>query len=394
MDRRPAAKRLLALWSDAAHLRRFNVRRTALGVTVALVTSAAALGLAFLLDPLVHQSVFVVFLAAVTVSASVAGLGSGLLATLVGGFVFAFFISEPFGSLNTADGAVAADLSIFALVALLINALYARLRRAQRRETAARETAEQAARLRDGFLAAAAHDLRNPLTVMLGTCQTMRRRDDGGQAHDAQRCAVANWRIESNAQRLAAQIDELLDVARAEAGRPLGIRRSSVDLTRLVRHVVTARDETSRRHVIRFECPLEQLVVRGDAVRLERVVDNLIVNALKYSPLGGTVVVSLACEETPNGSRAALSVRDDGLGVPAADLARIFEPFRRGGNVGPISGTGLGLASARQIVEEHGGRIDVNSREGAGATFTVWLPVEARQNGRVPTGLGYGPAAR
>jgi signal transduction histidine kinase len=122
------------------------------------------------------------------------------------------------------------------------------------------------------------------------------------------------------------------------------------------------------------------------------VVDNLIVNALKYSPLGGTVLVSLACDEMHSGCRAALSVRDDGLGVPAADLARIFEPFRRGGNVGPISGTGLGLASARQIVEEHGGRIDVMSREGAGATFTIWLPVEARQNGRVLSGLVREPA--
>jgi signal transduction histidine kinase len=387
MDWQPA-KRLLALWSDAAHLRRFNPRRTALGVTVAFVSSATALGFAFLLDPLVHQSVFVVFLAAVTVSASVGGLGSGLLATLVGGLVFAFFISEPFGSLNTVEWTVAADLSIFAAVALLINALYVRLRRAQRREAAARETAEQALRLRDGFLAAAAHDLRNPLTVIVGTCQARRTRDDAGQAHDAQRCGIANRSIESNAQRLAAQIDELLDVARAEAGRPLGIRRASVDLVRLVRQVVAAREETSRRHVIRFDSALEQLLVRGDAVRLARVVDNLIVNALKYSPLGGTVLVDLACDETPSGCRAALSVRDDGLGVPAADLARIFEPFRRGGNVGPISGTGVGLASARHIVEEHGGGIRVTSREGAGSTFTVRLPVEAHPNGRVLAGVG------
>jgi signal transduction histidine kinase len=112
-------------------------------------------------------------------------------------------------------------------------------------------------------------------------------------------------------------------------------------------------------------------------VRLERVVDNLLANALKYSPLGGKILVRLARERASSGAWAVLTVLDEGLGVPAADLPLIFEPFRRGGNVGPISGAGIGLASVRQIVEQHGGRVTVTSREGAGSTFTVHLPVES-----------------
>jgi signal transduction histidine kinase len=384
VNREFATSRLREWWSEAVHLGWADLRRGAFGPSVAFVSSGAALGVALLLHPLVHQSVFLVFLLAVTVSASTGGLASGLVAAVLGGFAFTFFISEPFGWLSTTQGMVTTDLSVFAAVALLINALYARLRPVQRREAAARERAEEAVRLRDGFLAAAAHDLSNPLSVILGTCQAVCRRDNATQTHDAQRCSHATRSIESNAQRLAAQIDQLLDVARADAGRPLGIRRAAVDIVPLIERVVAAREDTTRRHSVRLETTLERLVLRGDSVRLERVVDNLIVNALKYSPLGGSVVVSLTREQTYGGSCAVVSVREDGLGVPAADLARIFEPLRRGGNVGPISGTGIGLASARQIVEEHGGRLSAVSREGAGSTCTFRLPANAGHTSPLP----------
>jgi signal transduction histidine kinase len=245
----------------------------------------------------------------------------------------------------------------------------------QRREEAARRTAEEAVRLRDGFLAAAAHDLSNPLTAILGTCQLLTRRVQASHAHDPDRCGLGFAGIESNAQRLAAQIEQLLDVACAEAGRPLGLRRTPVDLVALVRRVVGTRSAGSLRHEIRVETDLEKLVGSYDLVRLERVVDNLLINAVKYSPLGGNVTLTLRREHTSSGVWAVLAVSDEGVGVPTVDLLRIFEPFRRAGNVGPISGTGIGLASARQIVEEHGGRMSVASREGVGSTFTVHVPV-------------------
>ncbi|MDQ3703591.1 MAG: ATP-binding protein, partial [Chloroflexota bacterium] len=117
-----------------------------------------------------------------------------------------------------------------------------------------------------------------------------------------------------------------------------------------------------------------------DGPRLQRVLTNLLSNALKYSPDGKevwiTVTRELACQGRPDGEVAVLTVRDQGVGIPAPEVPRIFEPFYRAQNVAHrISGIGLGLAGSRQIVEQHGGTIQVESREGHGSTFTVRLPL-------------------
>ena len=115
-----------------------------------------------------------------------------------------------------------------------------------------------------------------------------------------------------------------------------------------------------------------------DADRLTRVLENLVANAVKYSPAGSTVVVRVDFEEAPNGPLAVLSVADQGVGIPAADLPHIFERFRRGGNVaGRIAGSGLGLWGSQRIVAQHGGTITIDSAEGSGTTVTVRLPLEA-----------------
>src|SRR5262249_45004452 len=125
---------------------------------------------------------------------------------------------------------------------------------------------------------------------------------------------------------------------------------------------------------IRVETALESLVGIWDGVRLGRVLENLLSNAIKYSPNGGGVVVTVAQDAD---GRALLAVSDQGLGVPAADLPLICERFQRARNgEGRIGGTGIGLGSARQIVEQHGGSISVTSVEGAGSTFTVRLPLD------------------
>jgi signal transduction histidine kinase len=115
-----------------------------------------------------------------------------------------------------------------------------------------------------------------------------------------------------------------------------------------------------------------------DAVRLARVLDNLVGNAIKYSPEGGPIVVTISRETTAAGTRwAVLSVRDQGVGIPPSDLPHVFERFYRGRNItAEIAGTGIGLASARQIVEQHTGTISVESHAGQGSTFTVRLPLE------------------
>lgn len=113
-----------------------------------------------------------------------------------------------------------------------------------------------------------------------------------------------------------------------------------------------------------------------DVARLERVVSNLLGNALTYSPPTGGIDLELNREDDGEGSRTVLRVRDRGIGIPTDEMARDFERFYRGRNVvGKIAGAGIGLAGARQIVEQHGGTIEVESQEGRGSTFTVRLPL-------------------
>jgi signal transduction histidine kinase len=111
---------------------------------------------------------------------------------------------------------------------------------------------------------------------------------------------------------------------------------------------------------------------------IERMLCNLIGNAIKYSPSGSMIEVSLACEMDDDGRCAVLRVSDRGMGIPASDLPFVFEPYRRGSNVGCVEGTGLGLASVWQTVKTHDGRLWVDSEEGQGTCVTVRLPVEPR----------------
>ena len=120
-----------------------------------------------------------------------------------------------------------------------------------------------------------------------------------------------------------------------------------------------------------------EVVGLWDADRLTRVLENLVANAIKYSPAGSTVVVRVDREEAPDGPLAVLSIADQGVGIPAADLPHIFERFRRGGNVaGRIAGSGLGLWGSQRIVAQHGGTIAIDSTEGKGTTVTVRLPLK------------------
>ena len=121
---------------------------------------------------------------------------------------------------------------------------------------------------------------------------------------------------------------------------------------------------------------MEELVGKWDVLRLERVIGNLLANAIKYSPNGGEIIVTLSAEQDAQGAWGKLSVRDTGVGIPADDLPHIFEWFHRGANVkDQIAGSGIGLAGARQIIEQHGGSMGVTSEEGQGSTFTIRLPL-------------------
>lgn len=235
--------------------------------------------------------------------------------------------------------------------------------------------AQEAIRMRDELLAAASHDLKGPLTAIQGQAQLLERRSASVPPAEKERLTAGLKTINSAAKRMAAMINELVDIARLRVGRLLTLERHPTDLVALARQMAAEAQATTRTHTVRVAASVPEIVGEWDQFRIERVVGNLLANAVKYSP-GGEITVQVAREDEPAGPWAVLAVRDQGIGIPAVDQPRIFERFFRAGNVlGRIRGTGIGLAGARQIVEQHGGTIAVESQEGVGSTFTVRLPL-------------------
>jgi signal transduction histidine kinase len=242
------------------------------------------------------------------------------------------------------------------------------------REEAARRDAQAAARVRQAFMAAATHDLGNPLMAIRVQAELLEElAGELAPSQAAEQVLSGAQRIVATSSRMAGILRELLDVARLQTGQQLVLERRPTDLAALARRVIADRQQATQHHVLRLRVEGEDhaLVGSWDAGRLERVLDNLLDNAIKYSPRGGEVAVSVMPQDTV----VVLAVADHGLGIPAADLPHVFEWFRRGSNVADSApGSGLGLAGARQIVEQHGGTLSVDSREGVGTTFMLRLP--------------------
>lgn len=245
-----------------------------------------------------------------------------------------------------------------------------------------RERAEidAALRARDEFLVTISHDLKSPLTLIKGQAQLLNRRIDAGRALDLEDLRAQLNRIEATSVQMTHMIDELLDVTQLEAGRPVELRREPTDLVALAAHAVNERRQRDKGQRFHFRSTQPELIGVWDPRRLERVLANLLDNAEKYSPADGEIVVAVSlepAEDSERGDWARLSVKDQGIGIPAAELPRVFERFFRASNVaGSLPGTGIGLAGARQIVEQHGGTITVDSQQGSGTTFIVWLPLD------------------
>jgi signal transduction histidine kinase len=235
--------------------------------------------------------------------------------------------------------------------------------------------AQEAIRVRDEFLALVSHDLKTPLVSVRGFAQLLRTELEAATQPDRARLMTGLAKIDRAATRMTALINELVDVAHVQAGRSLELDRRLTDLVGVAQQVVAELQQTTRRHELRVVAEMARLEGVWDASRLERVVANLVGNAIKYSPGGGMITITVGRENGAECRWAVISVADEGLGIPAGDVPHVFERFHRGENVGQIRGSGLGLASARQIVEQHGGTIDVTSVEGKGSTFTVRLPL-------------------
>ena len=230
-------------------------------------------------------------------------------------------------------------------------------------ERAARREAEAIQRRQREVLASATHDLKTPLTGIIGYAQLLQRRGD----YDEQAVSA----IIGQARRVARLVDDLLDIVHLETGR-LQLVQAPMDLVTLVRATAEQVQARSPAPRVEVEAPERPVVGWWDSDRLAQVFHNLLSNAIKYAPGGG--VVQVRVEEV--GREVRVSVRDDGPGVLPEQLPWLFEPFYRAPTAAASQsqGLGLGLSIARGIVEAHGGRIWAESTVGAGSTFTVMLP--------------------
>jgi len=239
------------------------------------------------------------------------------------------------------------------------------------REHELRETAEDANRLKDEFLAIMSHELRNPLNVILGYAELLLRMDEIKSAPHLQRMADA---VKRNAVAQSKLIRDLLDLSRLRSGK-LELNRETVLPTASIENAIeTVRIDAEGKGVeIKVEAPDDILFVQADPVRLEQIIWNLLNNSVKFTPHGGRIVVRLEEEN----DKIVLTVSDNGQGIDSSFLPHIFEIFRQAdpGTSRSQQGMGIGLAVVQQLVELHGGSVSASSAGlGKGATFTIRLP--------------------
>jgi signal transduction histidine kinase len=306
----------------------------------------------------------------VLASAWFAGTGSALAVTVIGAVTGAM-VAEGFTST-----AVQMHLAVFVVQGVLLTALVAELRRSWRAAerqanvaSAALKEAEAAGRMKDEFLATISHELRTPLNAVLGWVYLIR----SGKL-DPLTTARGFESIERNVRIQAQLTSDLLDVSKSLTGKmrvesePVSLKDAILEAVSQVSSAAAAKDVE-----LHIERPDSPVVVRGDANRLRQVVWHLLANAIKFTPRGGTIELTLRADDA-----ACVTVRDTGPGIDPEFLPRIFDRFTQadGSPTRLAGGLGVGLSLVRELVERHGGDIAArNNADGPGAEFTIRLPL-------------------
>ena len=352
-------------------------------ISIGLVSVAIVFSVTMALTRFVQTDVSTLYLAAVIFAAWRGGLGAGLIATSISVVIAVFFFLSPVYSFTIEEGLV--ELIVFASAAVLVSSLAAGRERALKREMAARQEAEKANRVKDEFLATASHELRTPLTTIKALARLLLRQDP---PEEKRREYLETISVECDRQ-----IDlvlNLLDTSRIEGG-VFRVSIETVDVEEIIRSCVNAESRAAARRGHKLDIELNEEVppVCADPKALRRVLSNVIENAIKYTPDGGVITVSA---QNDNGS-VSIAVTDNGRGIPSEDLPGLFDKFRRG-NPAPhsnamrnateqsamledadVSGVGLGLYLAKNVMEQMGGKILVETEVGRGSTFRLQLSV-------------------
>ena len=220
--------------------------------------------------------------------------------------------------------------------------------------------------MKNEFISTVSHDLRSPLTAIMGYVELL---DRVGPVNDQQRDFIR--RVQVSVQSVTALINDLLELGRIEAGIFGHLDTVPVDAVLNFAIDNISYQVTEKKINLHTNLPAVVPLIYGNPVRIRQMLDNLLGNALKYTPVGGDIEITITLEA----DQLLLQIADTGPGIPPADQPHIFEKFYRGSNVSSkVVGSGLGLAIVKSIVETHHGRIWVNSVYGKGSTFTVVLP--------------------
>ncbi len=229
---------------------------------------------------------------------------------------------------------------------------------------------KQIDRLKNEFVHTVSHDLRSPLTAILGYVDLLER---VGPVNEQQREFI--HRVQISVHNITSLVNDLLELGRIEAG--FDSQKELVPLEGIIHYTLeTLNGQIVDKHLnVRLDVPTDIPQLRGNPIRLRQMLDNLLGNALKYTPEGGDISVQIESQE----EQIILRVSDSGPGIPPADQPHIFEKFYRASNVPKgVGGSGLGLAIVKSIVDNHHGRIWVESLLGKGSTFTVVLPLSTQ----------------
>ncbi len=304
------------------------------------------------------------------------GLGAAATTAVMTVLADSLLLLEPIGEPATTGLREAVDLSLFVGVALIFSGLVSKARNERARAEEAAERERRVREDRDRLIATVSHDLATPLAVLGGTLQFVRR---SGISTEGELPRLVS-RLETATARATSLVKTLAE-AHALDTEQLALKVAPVDLRDLIAPVVEMFDRWSDRHPVVLAVPDRPVIVEGDADRLTRVVENLVSNAIKYSPNGGAVEVSLDLES----EHARIGVRDYGMGISDDALPHIYERAYRAPEASATApGLGLGLTIATQIISRHGGRMDVRRADGAGTIVSLRLPLSRAGWARVP----------